>query len=317
MLILVGVVLNLTLGEHGIFKTAEEAVVKTEYTAAKEIVDLKLMDIQANCITNEIEYNILEIAKRMKEDEQITIEKYYNSSVALIKNGVNENMVNIKAILVSANNYPKYKFLIGEDCKIQKISTKNVTDTTTLEEDSKQLLEDIEWFETNLGIYTPSPRNIEIFEELEKNGKTVNELAEYGMTVTRVGADQSDYNQLHKLGQGSGRGIHNNTFTLTIDYNTLMSKLIYKKFNGLHVDFYFTAHASYSTVSWVNSKILVQYTDNTEQEIQSETYTVSRSSITDEHVPLEIKFDKNKKVSQIQVIISMRDGYIKNMQLFI
>ena len=60
--------------------------------------------------------------------------------------------------------------------------------------------------------------NMEIFSELEKNGKTVDDLNEYGITISRSGYDQyGGYNELHSLGMGSGTNINRNTFVLTID----------------------------------------------------------------------------------------------------
>ena len=324
MLILVGVILTLTLGEHGIFKTSEEAVVKTEYTAAKEIVDLKLMDIQTNCITNNITYSIEEIAKRMKEDERITIEKYYNSSVALVKNGIEEKLVNLKAILVSANYYPKYKFLIGENGKIEKMTTQNVTDTTTLEEDLKQALENIDSFEIKLGIYNPPQQNTNIFEELQKNNKTVDDLAEYGITITRVGADQSDYHEIGKLGQGSSTGEHHNICTLTIDYNTFLSKSYTKEFRGIRAEFWMQVTAHDNDHSWAYSKIVVKYDDDSQNEVKTEELSGYWNYAEEKEVTAEMIFDNTKKVSQIQLVMEMYDNddggawcYIKNMELFI
>lgn len=323
LLILVAVVLNLSLGERGIFNTAGDASIKTEYTAAKEIVELKLMDIQSDCIIREVEYNIVEISKSMKKDEQITIEKYYNSSVALIKNGISENLVNLKAILVSANDYPKYKFLIGENCTIQRVTTESVTETTTLEEDSQQILENIDDYETQLGMDIGPRENRNIFKEIESKNKTVDDFAEYGMTVGRSGRNEyGGFNELYHLGQGSGGGIHRNTFTLTIDYNTLCSKLDSKLYKGIYTEFWLSAWTYRSSyTSWIYSKILIKYDDDTEKEAQTETIYACNTTIEEEPT-LTLMFEPNKKVSEIQIIIDMYDadygnaqGCIKNIEL--
>lgn len=323
LLILAGVVLSLSIGERGIFSTAKAAKVKTEYTAAKEIVELKLMDIQSDCIVRKVEYNIVEIANSMKEDDQITIEKYYNSNVALVKNGISENLVNLKAILVSANSYPKYKFLIGESGEIERVATQNVTDTTNLEEDKRQILESIDDYETKLGIDIGPRENKNIFKELEENNKTVNDLAEYGMTVKRSGKNEyAGYNELYHLGQGSGAGINRNTFTLTIDYDTLCSKLDSKLYKGITTEFSSMIHSERSGYTpWIYSKILIKYDDDTEKEIKTETIYANNKIINEEKA-LTLMFETNKKVSKIQIIIDMYDsdwgsarGCIKNIEL--
>lgn len=53
MLILVGVVLNLTIGENGLFKTAKYAVQKNSEETAKEKLELALADLQARKYTDE------------------------------------------------------------------------------------------------------------------------------------------------------------------------------------------------------------------------------------------------------------------------
>lgn len=329
MIILVGVVLKLIIGDTGIVNTTQKTKIITEYTAAKEIIELKLMDIQADCIIRKTEYNIIEVANSMKEYEQITIEKYYNLDVALIKNGINENLLNLKSILVKANRYPRYKFLIGEKGTIERVATQDVTDTTTLEEDENQVLEIIEDFEEKLGICEKTKEeqkeNINIFRELENNNKTVNDLEEYGMTVNRIGKSETNYfpyNKLYKLGQGSRSGINNNTFTLTIDYSTLLSKLEDQQIKGIYTKYYHKAWThSKSYTSWIYSKMIIKYDDNTEKAIQTETLSACNKDLEAEP-SLVLMFENGKKVSKIQIIIHMYDsdcgdagGYIKSIEL--
>ena len=68
----------------------------------------------------------------MKESEDITIEKYYNDDIASIKDGVTENLISLKAIVVSVNEYPRYKFLIEEPGKITKVLSEEIKDTTEI-----------------------------------------------------------------------------------------------------------------------------------------------------------------------------------------
>ena len=142
LLILAGVTLNMLMGENGIFGKANISKERTNYASAKEIINIELMNIETKCYSEGIEYNIKEIAKEMKEVENITIEKYYNGETASIKNGVKESLENLKGIVVSENDYSKYKFLIGETGKIEGVIEGKITEATKMEEFKK--LEDYE-----------------------------------------------------------------------------------------------------------------------------------------------------------------------------
>lgn len=133
LLILAGVTIS-TLAENGLFEKTKIAKMRSEYASAKEKVELKLMEVQANCIGNGREYAIVEIAKSIKEDKEITIEKYYNESTSLIKAGVTENLVSLERIVVSVDKYEEYKFLLGESCEIEGVTMEEITDTITPED---------------------------------------------------------------------------------------------------------------------------------------------------------------------------------------
>ena len=132
LIILAAVTLRTLTGEHGILGNAKTAAVKTEYESAKELVKLELSYIQTKCIRLNKKYNLVEIAQGMKESEDITIEKYYNDDIASIKDGVTENLISLKAIVVSVNEYPRYKFLIEEPGKITKVLSGEIKDTTEI-----------------------------------------------------------------------------------------------------------------------------------------------------------------------------------------
>ena len=53
MLILAGVVLSLSIGENGLFKTAKYTVQKNSEVEAKEKLELALADLQAHKYTDE------------------------------------------------------------------------------------------------------------------------------------------------------------------------------------------------------------------------------------------------------------------------
>ncbi len=133
LLILSGITIVQLTG-NGLFGKAKLANQKTRYANAKEVVNLKLMEIQLDCEKNGQEYNIIKIAEGMKQAEEITIEKYYNKETASIKDGVIENTTNLEGIVVSVNEYSEYKFLIGESCEIIGVLEGKVTDTTNRED---------------------------------------------------------------------------------------------------------------------------------------------------------------------------------------
>ena len=66
LLILAGITISQLTGS-GIFEKVTVAKNKTEYASAKEIINLKLMEIQTTCIQENKEYTIQEIAKEMKK----------------------------------------------------------------------------------------------------------------------------------------------------------------------------------------------------------------------------------------------------------
>lgn len=92
LLILAAVSIATLTAENGILSKAKIAKIRTEYTSAKEIIELKLMEIQAECHYQQKEYTIEEIEKNI-EDEKIKKDKKYFDN--------NE----LKGILVSVNQY--------------------------------------------------------------------------------------------------------------------------------------------------------------------------------------------------------------------
>ena len=163
LLILAGITISQLTG-NGLFGKAGLAKQKTRYVSAKEIIDLKLMEIQVDCEEKEDEYTIKKIAEGMKETKDITIEKYYNTETSKIKNEIEENLINLEGIVVSVDEYSEYKFLIGEERKIVGVLEGEVTDTT-----SKEDFINLEEFETKAFSSTAtSTDNIEYFYEKKR-----------------------------------------------------------------------------------------------------------------------------------------------------
>ncbi len=168
MLILTGIILYQMIIKDGLLNHAKNAVIRTEYEAAKEIVELELMDIQAMCTSENKIYTLQEIAKVIKGVNDITIEKYYNEAEASIKEEIIENLVNLNGIVVSVNEYSKYKFLIGETGKIEKVSQQPIIGTTEIED-----FQEVEEFEKEIlgqvdKIKEEPPVSIDILTDLEK-----------------------------------------------------------------------------------------------------------------------------------------------------
>lgn len=223
---------------------------------------------------------------------------------------------------MSVDQYSKYKFLIGENCKIERVTTEEITDITSYDEDLVKIFESVEVFEKRLNKNEEKEENIEIFKELEKNSKTINNLEEYGISYTCKGAVQSQYLDLYSLGFGSGSGINRNEFSLNIDYNKLKLQFPNKEFKGVYGQFHHIVSTSYySYMSWIFSKIIVTYDDNTTSENTTERDEARACTIELDRF-VTVIFEEGKKVSNIQMIIDMFDsdwgaahGWIKNIGL--
>lgn len=159
-----GVTITTLTGNNGILKKSEVAKVKTEYESAKEIIVMKLMEILADCEEEGRDYKLEEIIEGMRKAEDITILKCYNDNkeIASIKEGVSigDNPI---GIVVSANQYAKYKFLIGESLQIEKVTTDEIT-----EEIEREDFKDIDEFEEELLGNNNDANNNESDEEKEK-----------------------------------------------------------------------------------------------------------------------------------------------------
>lgn len=161
----------------------------TDYTSAKEIIRIKLMEIQVNCIDEEKEFSIVEIAKGMEEDKNITIEKYYNKEEeeeTLIKDETEKNLINLKGIIVSVNQYSKYKFLIGESCEIERVTVDEIKENTKIEE-----LEILEEFEEKLLEKTQEDNGGDNNEEDDgKEENNINGYVKEGLILYLDGIDK-------------------------------------------------------------------------------------------------------------------------------
>ncbi len=135
LLILAAISIAALTGENGILTKSKIAQIRTEYTSAEEIIKLRRIAIQAESEVKGEKCTIQDIEEGMYKADNITIEKYYNKEEASIKEGVDRNNgVTLEAIVVSANEYAKYKFLIGETSQIEGVLVGTITDATDKEE---------------------------------------------------------------------------------------------------------------------------------------------------------------------------------------
>lgn len=154
LLILAGITIT-QLAENGLLGKSKLAKIRTEYTSAKEILNLKLMEILTDCIDKNVNYNIGEINNNIEIGNQIAIKKrYYKSDAA-----------SLIGIVVSVKEYPKYKFLIGENCKIQFVTTDNIPDGTDYEKDITDIFKPIQDFEENMGINISNTETVQDYTD--------------------------------------------------------------------------------------------------------------------------------------------------------
>ena len=139
LLILAGITITQLTGS-GLFEKTGVAKQKTRYVSAKEIIDLKLMEIQVDCEQKGEVYNIDKIAKEMEEARDITIEWFYNKETGKIKDGIENGTTELEGIVVSVDEYSEYKFLIGKECQITGVLEGDIKDTTS-KEDFKEIKE--------------------------------------------------------------------------------------------------------------------------------------------------------------------------------
>lgn len=256
LLILAGIAI-LQLTDNGIFEKAKFAKDRTEYTSAKEILDMKLMEIQTECIYEQKEFEITEIVKNIEKCNDITIEKYYMENIASTIVDLPENLINLKGIVVSVNQYVKYKFLIGNNSKIIGVITGEIPnkmeDFKTLEEFEKDLFEkylvgtDVKFYLYNEGKVNDGvgefigikDRNAE-YKTNEKNYLYTNANSS-GYNISYIGTKNKvnlmDYTKIKCLVTTGDAIGGSNAFRLTLNNTQLPSALnfgvYYKQSNAI------------------------------------------------------------------------------------
>lgn len=180
LLLLVGITISAITRNNGLVSKTKIVKEETEYTSAKEKVQIEIMAAQTQNYLKENEKLLITITNHMIEIQDISVNKIYFSQTSQIdeelQNQFNKNQ-NIEGIVVSVNEYSKYKFLIGKEGEIEGATTKD-TDSMTQEEFDK-----IEDFEKDL---IKNDTKEEISEELDikitdinQDGYVVNVINNY------------------------------------------------------------------------------------------------------------------------------------------
>ena len=126
LLILSSVTIATLTGENGLFARTKQAKLISNYTSAKEVIELKLMEIKSEFINEDCK--ITDIFSKIAETSNIIIDNYYTSETAMVKEGIESDVskiTNLSGILVYAKQYPEYIFLIGKMGTIDGILDKN------------------------------------------------------------------------------------------------------------------------------------------------------------------------------------------------
>ena len=185
LLILAGISISMLAGDNSILQKSTEAKERYEYGAAKEIIDLKLTDINSDAISKGQKCTMEKIATGMTEDTEITIDQKYFNATGSLKTGVSDNIVNLKGIVVSVDQYSRFKFLISGENNVNKITgytTESVPDTWTTGDLPTGF---IAIGESKQG--TPTPPGATTYTVTFKDGETTlsTQTVEEGQTATK------------------------------------------------------------------------------------------------------------------------------------
>ena len=129
LLILAGVTVTTLTGNNGMLNRTEIAKQRQDFATAKELLELKLTNIYAECIEKNEEYTIEVVSNKLNKEEEAIIEQYFMEPIAKKSTVVEEpeNINEIAGIVVSIDKYSKYKFLLGKKAYIVGVATETVS----------------------------------------------------------------------------------------------------------------------------------------------------------------------------------------------
>ena len=132
MLILAGILIAQLTGENGLISKIAVAKNISDYSTAKEEINLKLNEIIIQCENEGRDYDLQAIIEAIKEDNEKEIAKMFNVETGSIKAGA--SIVNPSDIVVVVKKYSKYKFLMNDDDGIKGVTTGEITDNTEIDD---------------------------------------------------------------------------------------------------------------------------------------------------------------------------------------
>ena len=138
MLILTGLTLQQLTGEKGLILSTRTSKEINNYNAAKEEINIVLMEVAVECQNNHVPYSIDAIVEAIRNDNEKEILKMFNNNTASIKLGA--EIINPTDIVITVKKYSKYKFLVGEKQGsdevegIKGVTTREIDDDTAIQE---------------------------------------------------------------------------------------------------------------------------------------------------------------------------------------
>ena len=296
--------------ENTILKEYEEQIIGTN--RENTINDLEIVTTEI-LKTNIIEKIVEKIEVKNKYKNAVYVYLLNDRIIAHIEQNSIEigNIIENETINIEENIEEDKPYIVNEELKPD--TTYKIT--IVVVENNGKIHKGMKEFKTR-------KENFDVYGKIQNDEKTVNDLEEYGITYSIKGKYEYKHNELYDLGMGSDTGINSNVFTLNIDYKSLILKIGNIDFKGICGQFYHharTSNASY--MSWIYSKIIVIYEDDTTSEISTKR-TEGRGVGRTENVNATIIFDKEKDIKNIQMIIyeydddyGGADGSIRNIGL--
>ena len=236
LLILAGVAIAALTGDNGLFSRTQLAKEKTEYESAKEKIQVEVMTAQTDNYSKNEEDILLTITKHMIGIEDVTVNKIYFSKISKIDKELQSefnNNQNINGIVVSTNEYSKYKFLIGKSGKIDGVTTNNV-DSITQEE--FQTIEEFEKEKFGKKVDSEEEEKIQNYEYI--TSKNYGDYINYAIDLNEDGNFSNDWRIFYKS--------ENNIYIIASNY----LKIDNKNYKMSLLD-----ASNYSGASSINSEI--------------------------------------------------------------
>lgn len=298
LMILTGVTIVAVNGNNGILSKSKLAGDSYRNSANNELAQLEIAENLMNSITSSRSNE-----GSVKSDVDFDVkEKFY---------GKTDLKIDVKTTYENA----LYVYVVND--KIISYNTSNTCTIKEFKENSYNVIVII--IEQNGTIHRGQKSGkinnyqlLDIFNEIKNSGKA---FEDYGITYNISGYDECKHRSAYKLGMGSGSGINTDTFTVTIDYNKLISMLPSNNYRGIFSQIFEMANTDNSSyTSWVYSDLIINYDDGTNSKNTTDTIKASNTTITAEPY-LGNSIDKN--VKNIQIILHGYDASWGEVDMYI